>query len=263
LEPNISEFSYGYTLTRELDNLFGPQITAAPVFPSLIAEGDLGYDLRLERNGIPLFIQFKLCHCMVRDTAAEIKQHGLFPAGSNFYRMYIRAARHSRQHQLLLDLEGRGFDVFYAAPAFHQPVELDQAYLTSNVAARSVFVSPSAIGQLPDDDHLHVAFVPNGAAYLLSAPAKIQKSVDREGMARSVRVRLKTSQTPLKEVMERVAHELMDIARLSATQPKGTEEERVSQILGLRGLKSAPELAAYLSITFFGCELFAVSEVPA
>jgi hypothetical protein len=42
--PNISEFSFGYALTSELLNYYKLMATGAPVFPSLTAEGTLGYD---------------------------------------------------------------------------------------------------------------------------------------------------------------------------------------------------------------------------
>jgi hypothetical protein len=59
--PDISEFSYGFALTRELINIADPPLSAAPVFPSLMAEGrkGRGYDVNLKAPGFPLFIQFK------------------------------------------------------------------------------------------------------------------------------------------------------------------------------------------------------------
>jgi hypothetical protein len=112
MNPQISEFSYGYAVTDELIHVHGTPITAAPVFPSLIQEGQPGggYDLRLDRVGVPLFLQFKLAHCMVRDTATEAAQGCLQVP---FYRMYLYASRHSDQHQMLLDLETAGNEVYY------------------------------------------------------------------------------------------------------------------------------------------------------
>ena len=71
----FSEFSYGYCLTEDLIVGQGTLLTAAPVFPSLVEEGQpgFGYDVRLNRPGTPLFLQFKLVHQMVRGTANEAK----------------------------------------------------------------------------------------------------------------------------------------------------------------------------------------------
>ena len=43
--------------------------------------------------------------------------------------MRLRPLKHSQQHDLLLDLEQQGNDVYYAAPEFHLPDELNKAYL--------------------------------------------------------------------------------------------------------------------------------------
>lgn len=72
----FSEFSYGYCLTEDLIVGQGMPITAAPVFPSLIEEGQpgIGYDVRFDLPGVPLFLQFKLVDQMVRGTANEAKK---------------------------------------------------------------------------------------------------------------------------------------------------------------------------------------------
>ncbi|MEN6487902.1 MAG: hypothetical protein ABFD66_03310, partial [Smithella sp.] len=112
MRPDISEFSYGYALTEELIHWHGTELTAAPFFPSLYQEGQEGggYDLMLERPGMLLFLQFKLSDCMVRNTAREVKD-GIFSAPC--YRMHIRPARHSQQHEMLLKLENDGNEVYY------------------------------------------------------------------------------------------------------------------------------------------------------
>ena len=57
MKPNISEFSYGYALTDELIHRREININSAPIFPSLYEEGQNGggYDLFLDRPGLPLF----------------------------------------------------------------------------------------------------------------------------------------------------------------------------------------------------------------
>ncbi|PYP92242.1 MAG: hypothetical protein DMG65_04645 [Candidatus Angelobacter sp. Gp1-AA117] len=72
----FSEFSYGYCITEDLIIGDGTPLTAAPVFPSLIDKGQpgVGYDLKLNKPGTPLFLQFKLVHQMVRGNAKEAKK---------------------------------------------------------------------------------------------------------------------------------------------------------------------------------------------
>ncbi len=180
MKPNISEFSYGYAITDELVHDL-PGISAAPVFPSLYQEGQTGggYDVMIQTGATPLFIQFKLCDFMSRATAYEAKA-GLLTCP--FYRMHLRPARHSRQHKLLLDLENSGQLVYYAAPTFHTTAEFDSAFLSRTVVHKSVWIEPSAIGTLPDNDDHHVSFVPNGDAYFCSKPVSIKRSMSADSM---------------------------------------------------------------------------------
>ena len=167
MSPDISEFSYGYALTETLINAVPYPIRAAPIFPSLIDEGKSGggYDVEIPFVGFPLFLQFKLSHKMVRDSAFEA-QRGLMT--TPFYRMHLRPTKHSQQHPMLLDLEASGAVVYYAAPHFDTPAELNDAYISGQVVQRSVFFRPSEIGVLPDDGDHHVTFKNGCPVYLCS-----------------------------------------------------------------------------------------------
>lgn len=120
MKSNISEFSYGFAVVNELVNWPGRDLTSAPYFPSLRREAHLGYDVKLDRPGLPLFLQFKLSDRMVRNNAKEIRD-GVFPRNSFFYRMHLRCGQSSTQHHLLLNLEDQGEEVYYVAPAFRDP----------------------------------------------------------------------------------------------------------------------------------------------
>ncbi len=120
--------------------------------------------------GLPIFLQFKRSDRMVRRTARESHKFANLP----FFRMHLRARRHSCQHQLLLDLEAKGNVVLYAAPGFTKPRELNVAYTSDTVAYQSLFVRPSAIGPLADDKSHHVAFQLPAPAYFCSEPTRIK-----------------------------------------------------------------------------------------
>lgn len=107
MRPHISEFSFGYAITEALTQ--GASMAAAPVFPSLIQEGQEGggWDVQLSYGtGFIVFLQFKLCDEMKTRRAREIKDGQI--TGPPIYRMHIRPGRVSRQHQMLLDLEAAG-----------------------------------------------------------------------------------------------------------------------------------------------------------
>jgi hypothetical protein len=54
MKSGFSEFSYGYALTEELIRNNRNTMVIAPVFPSVIDEAELGYDLYLGLKGLPL-----------------------------------------------------------------------------------------------------------------------------------------------------------------------------------------------------------------
>jgi hypothetical protein len=91
---DISEFSYGYAVTESLVRQVRYPLQAAPIFPSLIAEGRSGgYDVAIPFSGFPLFLQFKLSDLMVSRTAIETKARLLEP---EFYRFHLGPTRDSR-----------------------------------------------------------------------------------------------------------------------------------------------------------------------
>jgi len=76
----------------------------------------------------------------------------------SYYRMRLRPLKHSQQHNLLLDLEQRGNELYYAAPEFHLRDELNETYLAGSVEPQIWFFAPSDIGRLPDDGEHYVVF---------------------------------------------------------------------------------------------------------
>ena len=157
MKPDFSEFSYGYAVTEELVSAHKAKVIAAPLFPSLYDEGKAGggYDVKIPLAGKPVFLQFKLSDQLERSNSKEYKS-GLL--GLPYYRMHIRPTKHSDQHNLLLDLEVSGETVFYIAPEFHLPAELNSFYLSGSVVANSAAFSPLAIGAMPDDDEHYLVF---------------------------------------------------------------------------------------------------------
>src|SRR5258708_5142001 len=168
MRPDISEFSYGYALTEELATRHRNYLTAAPVLPWLSQEGQaqFGWDLRLEVDGIPAFLQFKVGHRMVRRNAQECSRYGWEPP---FYRMHLRATRFSRQHESLVRLDLAGELVRYVAPAFDSALELNDAYAARTVADRSFWLRPSAV-VLPDDREHHVGYVGPDGPFCVCSP---------------------------------------------------------------------------------------------
>lgn len=256
MKPEISEFSYGYALTDELIHWHGTALTAAPVFPSLYQEGQVGgYDLRLERPGIPLFLQFKLADCMVRNNASEARD-GDFVAP--FYRMHIRPMRQSQQHEMLLALEGGNNEVYYTAPAFHTSEQLNDSYFNHHVKGRSLWLKPSEIGPLPDPNDHHVAFQIPGAHLFYSEARKLSGKGDFEEFTtqilRSYGQRGRTALS--KESLLRLADMMGQILMKRQDISQGSKERVIA---GLKQRHPLDSIAFYAHI-LFDCQFFLVGE---
>ena len=95
LRPEFSEFSYEYALTEALVD--GQQHLVRPTFPTQREERRAGYDVRLDRPGYPIFLQFKLCHGMKRRTARE-HAYSQLPLALPFLRMPLMPDRLRARH---------------------------------------------------------------------------------------------------------------------------------------------------------------------
>ena len=117
MKLGYTEFSFGYAFTENLIRSSSTRSGRAPFFPNLIQEGRLGYDVRIDFPGCPLYLQYKLPELMVRDTAVEISKYFLQGIATPFFRMHLMKRNLSRQHELLIDLENRHPNsVYYATP---------------------------------------------------------------------------------------------------------------------------------------------------
>ncbi len=255
MRPNISEFSYGYALTDELIHWHGVPISAAPVFPSLYEEGQAGggWDVRLERPGVPLFLQFKLADCMIRNTAREARENRLTIP---YYRMHLRPSRFSDQHEMLLDLEQTGKEVYYAAPSFHQPSELNAAYRAHRILAQSLWIRPSWIGPLPDDRDHYVAFKQPGAKLFCSEPRRLQGEAAFEEFTRAIVAALaEKGGTALQpDQLVQLAEQVITIARKKRDIPQD-EQALTEDVIRIRG---PLQQIAYYAHVFLDAELFIV-----
>jgi hypothetical protein len=253
MKPNISEFSYGYALTDEIVHSNGSSIIGAPVFPSLYAEGQAGggWDVKLNRPAAPLFLQFKLSEYM---SSRACREHRSRRLQAPCYRMHLRPKRHSDQHALLLALEEKGYEVYYSAPAFHQPRELDDAFANKQVRSRSVWVRPAAIGPLPDDKDHHVSFQHPGRCFFFSEPRQLEASSDYESVSTTIQSRLAQDRERLSdpEFLETVAS---DLSAAIAECAQYGDRYRPAMLADRRPGHSVRR-ASYLAATFLDCQMF-------
>jgi hypothetical protein len=190
--PEISEFSYGFALTNEISGW--KKLHVAPVFPSLLEEGKAGggYDVKMDFPGVPLFLQFKRSEWMTRKNA---RQYGeILASGMRisvpFYRFALMETWKSAQHEMLCELDVLPNLVYYAAPRFHKVDEINDAWVSGAVSARSVFISPSDIGLLPDEDTHFIAY-DHASAFMCSEAYEVELLSVRQLAKKSMNVSTK------------------------------------------------------------------------
>ena len=116
LYEHLSEFSYGYGVTREVENLLASiGLHATPYFPNLRQESKLGFDVGFKTCGCVVLFQFKLGQELQRFYRQDPKQLAP-PLEPPFWRFSIKPP--TNQFEYLLNFEKLGADVFYVAPRF-------------------------------------------------------------------------------------------------------------------------------------------------
>lgn len=257
MKPDFSEFSYGYAVTEELISKHKAAVIAAPLFPSLYDEGKAGggYDVKIPLVGKPVFLQFKLSDQLERSNSKEYKS-GLL--GLPYYRMHIRPAKHSDQHNLLLDLEASGESVFYIAPEFHLPAELNFFYLNRSVVVNSAAYSPQVIGPMPDDDEHYIVFE-RGASigYRCSDEIKeVPKFSLANGLQPILAERGKKSRDLGEGGLRDISNRMLSV--LASGEQRLRSRKKSIDIPGLRKIvdnRDPVESIGYMARTFFDAEL--------
>ncbi|MBG1267855.1 hypothetical protein [Nostoc sp. WHI] len=254
MRPLISEFSYGYALTEQLVSLNRSRIKVAPVFPSLYKEGKdgYGYDVSIQWSSIPVFLQFKLSDYMTgRSNSEEIKQ-GLFKG--SFYRMHLRSRKHSKQHDLLLELENKKTHVYYVTPLFYKLEELNHYYANNQILENSTFITPHSIGMIKDDDNHHISFQePGKPFYIFSEPRQL-------GILPSFQVLFERTNLIREggysgDIWEDTFENMLEIL----PNYRIVNEEDIVFLRETISNKTSIEKLAYLAQAFFYCQLFIVS----
>ena len=156
MSPEFSEFSYGFAFTFDFINR-NPCLRAAPTFPSLNAEGKVGWDLKLPYQGHPKFFQFKLSEYMRGQRAIHWSTYG-----QPHYRFRITPRGQSNQHNLLSVLSAEEKEVYYVAPTFHEQGRFDDLFRQGVVTDNSIWIPVSCLPMVEDSNQHYVTFDVNG-----------------------------------------------------------------------------------------------------
>jgi hypothetical protein len=239
MKRKVSEFSYGFVLTHELVNAYGYLRTDAPQGSRGGRKKGAEVGAGAAPRGCPLFLQFKASEYMKRRNAGESKLVGL-----PYFRFALHRKTQSNQHQLLIELEKKGYAVFYATPKIHEAVNLNSAFFDRQVVASSLFVNPGEIGVVFSGRSEDV--------YVCSKPQRLGGVIHGAVFAEAVR----------RAVAEREAQSLDDefFNRLAGDMVSLISPNRriFDELSGGKVEMSASTFANYLAKTLFDCELLIV-----
>lgn len=230
MKLSFTEFSYGYAFTENLIRSSATAPKGAPIFPNLVQEAKLGYDIKINFPAVPLFFQFKLPETMKRSTAFEISSGGCPGLSVPFFRMGVMRKDLSRQHERLIGLESQHPDcVYYAAPALKTLRTFNKAYDAGKMAEKSAFFSPRDIGPLPDTKPHSIAFAEDlSVAFFCSEPKSI-KAIPFEKLNAIVQSKLdqKSAQT-LERMAAILTEDVLSLASPGMRETAQSTRQRIT-----------------------------------
>jgi hypothetical protein len=207
LHERLSEFSYGYGVTREAEKLLaGVGIRAVPYMPNLIDEKKIGFDVAFNKGGTLLLLQFKLGQSLTRFHRTD-KSYPAPALTRPFWRFSIDTAEPDGQFETLLKAENDGAEVYYAAPRFSDWPYYAQFFEAEAVLDHSVLVRPSVIrsalvGSGASDGAHRIVYDAEGV-HVCSRPMRISES-SPHGMASNTAQQIRQKRLTLAHVLDDV-----------------------------------------------------------
>lgn len=209
LHQRLSEFSYGYGVTREVEKslrLVG--IRTVPFLPSLVHEATIGCDVHFDRPGAALLIQFKLGHELKQFRRSDTTK----PAprlNRPFWRFEVDTAAEDGQYDILLKAEHAGAEVYYAAPRFADWDRYADAFQRNEILNNSLLIAPSEIDtklvSSEEPDGFHKIVYDEDHVYVCSEAKQVKElSVDdiASRLEATIRERDQPIRYALKDVFE-------------------------------------------------------------
>ena len=246
LHEKLSEFSFGYGITRDIERDFeAVGLFTAPFFPNLRQEKSLGYDVKFNRRGGALLLQFKLGEELVR--YRKPRNSTSMPILTQpFWRFFVNTLEFGGQFDVLFNAERTGCEVYYAAPRFTTWEAYAETFRMNKVLASSLLITPSNI-----DDKLKIAGEPDGVhrviydqtnVYVHSEPLQLPH-FPPDQLAQRIRHNIEERSRELGTVIDAL-YRSFEFRREKRLPPETREGEEYSDLFSIIG---APE-PHYLSI---------------
>jgi len=126
--------------------------------PTPAEEAQVGYDAKLSTDGYPRFFQFKRPDYI----GAGLGNQGDRYPDQPYYRINITPHESSLQHNLLVNLARRGYEVYYAAPIFHDPQQLDRHRNAEQIMEHTIWVPTRDLHLQKPGDRTCITYLPDG-----------------------------------------------------------------------------------------------------
>lgn len=240
LHERLSEFSYGYGVTREVEKLLSDTgIQSVPFLPSLVQEKQLGFDVAFAKPGAALLLQFKLGQSLRRFVRTD-KAHPAPVLDRPFWRFSVDTSEPDGQFETLLAAETNGADVYYAAPRFSDWPRYAAAFEEGQVLGGSLLIAPSEIRAALDAqgaaDGPHRIVYDNNRVHVCSRPQRIRE-VAPKALAEKVATRVRRDKRSLGSAIKGVFESFFnrnEIRRMPKTENPEFEEQGAVHSLAVR-----------------------------
>lgn len=245
LHERLSEFSYGYGVTRETEMLLEQTgLRAVPFLPSLIQENDLGFDVAFDRPGAALMLQFKLGQSLTRFHRTD-KSAPAPLLDRSFWRFSIDTAETDGQFETLLKAEHAGAEVYYVAPRFSDWPHYANVFERKEVLENSLLVRPSEIRAALDAqgaaDGVHRIIYDRSRVHVCSKPRRISEVDGSDAVAKIASI-VRERELPAGALIERIFDGLADRSLVQRTTSIDTSEDAFMPSDDLGG-RASPEYA--------------------
>jgi hypothetical protein len=243
LHERLSEFSYGYGVTREVEGLLASVgLNATPFLPSLLHEEELGFDVGFKDRGRVVVLQFKLGEELRRFHRSDSSQP-IPVLARPFWRFRIDIAAH--QFQRLIEFENADADVYYIAPRFSHWAAYERAFQDGEVLEKSLMLKPSevlrGVQAQAGPPGVHRIVYDRARRYVCSEPVEVREERPDE-MAREIKERVRRPDGSL----ERQIRRLFDRARPEAG-PGGLTAPRQERLFA-RARRPVDAMAAIVGL---------------
>ena len=174
VSEQLSEFTYGYGATRELETLFAQRnLRVVPYLPNLRKEAEQGFDVSFKAPGVVILLQFKLGQ-ELKVFRRTLLTHTRPELEKPFWRYTVDLD--SSQFNRLLAHQLGGATVCYMAPRFASWQSHEEAFRKRTIINRSLLVEPSEIlrGARPFSTGRHRVAYDRHRAYVCSEAIPIR-----------------------------------------------------------------------------------------